>query len=460
MLTEKYQKCSNGYTQALQRGTIALVKHPIMNIVSEKYIYIVCFRLLCIFLSFSSLHAAEAAIGYENHYYRDSLRRHIFDTGSAEVNCYLSYPIGTSGVDPRFGSNASELSVVQRFLRYALQDTLVCVQHVHITGYSSPDGTEAVNERLASHRAERLFRYLDTDYHVSENYPVEVLGKGADWSKLRDMIASSSYIWKEDALRIIDGEGTADRKKMQLAYLGGGDAHKRLYEEFYPRLRRVEIKIHYDVQCMKQKIRRAELPDLSRYAVKVLRLKAMNRLPLKPKRPVLHPVFALKTNLYAWAGLTSAFTYRRFMPNVGAELFFARRWSAVVSATYADWDYHNKEKHWGVSAYRLEPRFWLLGDGAFRYFYVGAFGQAGDYDDRSSSGLQGLTGKYWQAGLSAGCYLPLTRHLGLEVGVRGGYEDAKRKLYTVETDGCYLDATDRGRRWGVRGVEVGVSWRW
>ena len=416
-------------------------------------------KYLLISLLFCLVCAAPQAANHDDSRYRDSLRQHIFDTGSAELDCYLSYPIGNSVVDPAFGNNARELDVLQRFLRYALQDTLVCVQNVRITGYSSPDGTDTVNQRISSNRANRLLRYLNTDYHVSENYPVEVLSKGADWEKLREMIAASSYKWRTDALRIIDGPGTPDWKKMQLAYLGGGDGHKRLYEEFYPLLRRVEIKIHYDVQCMKHKIRRAELPDLSNYAVKVLKLKAINRLPQKPQRPALRPVFALRTNLYAWAGMTPEFKYRRFMPNLGAELFFARRWSVAASATYADWDYHGG-KHWGVSGYRVEPRFWLVGDRRFRYFYLGGFGQAGDYDDRSAVASQGRTGTYWQAGLSAGCYLPLTRHLGIELGVRGGYEDARRKLYTVEPEADYLDATGNRARWGVTGVEVGVSWRW
>ncbi|WP_455591752.1 DUF3575 domain-containing protein, partial [Bacteroides sp.] len=393
--------------------------------------------------------------------YRDSLRSYIFEHGSASVDCYLSYPVGNSAVDPAFGNNARELDVLHRFLRYALEDTLVCVQNVRITGYSSPDGTDLVNQRISTNRANRLLRYLNADYRLSENYPVEVLSQGADWVKLREMIAASPYKWRDDALRIIDGTDTSDRKKMQLGYLGGGDAHKRLYEEFYPLLRRVEITIHYDVQCMKHKIRRAELPDLSNYAIRVLKLKAMqfHRItnPMK-RRPAFHPVFALRTNLYAWAGMTPEFKYRRFMPNLGAELFFARRWSVVASATYADWDY-DKEKHWGVSGYRVEPRFWLLGDRRFRYFYLGVFGQAGDYNDRSVMTLQGCTGTYWQTGLSAGCYLPLIRHLGIELGVRGGYEDAKLKLYSVETDAFYLDAKDNHDRWGIVGVDIGVSWR-
>ncbi len=416
------------------------------------------FLLGCLFVhSHIGFAAPSYSLGDKDRQYRDSLRSYIFDNGFAEVNCYLSYPIGDSLVDPDFGNNSSELSVLHRFLRYALEDTLVCVQAVTITGYSSIDGSYKVNERLALSRATRFLKYLDADYHISEKYPVEANGMGADWEKFRELIAASDYSWKEDALRIIDGTGTNEWKKMQIAYLGGGDGHKKMYE-LYPQLRRVEIKIAYDVQCMKGKLHRSGLPELGNFGIPVLKLKAMNKLPLK-KRPPLYPVFALSTNLVPASGVAvynNRFHYRTPMPNLSAEFFFARRWSVLASGTYSYWKFGKERHFWGVSAYSAEPRFWFRGDRHYRGLYIGAFGQAGDFDIQYKNND---TGRYWQAGLSAGYYLPLSRHWGLGIGLRGGYEYAEKKGYSIDPPHNYYDGTQYVRRWGLKGVEFSIGYR-
>lgn len=390
-------------------------------------------------LLFCLLFVAQQIFARDNSCYRDSLRQHIFDTGSAELDCYLTYSIGNSIVDPTFGNNTRELDVLHRFLLYALKDTLVCVQNVRITGYSSPDGTDSVNQRISSHRANRLLRYLNSDYHILESYSVEVLSRGADWGKLREMIAASPYKWRDDALRIIDGPGTPDWKKMQLAYLGGGDAHTRLYEEFYPRLRRVEIKIHYDVQCMKHKIRRAELPDLSNYAIRILKLQAMNCVPRKPQRMSLHPTWGIKTNLCGWAGVMSGFKMGSPTPNLSVEGFFARRWSVEAGYAYTDRDaFGGGKEHYHISTGTLEVRRWFGKPSLFRGFYLGVSGRYGEYDVQDV--VTGQTGSLWGAGIGAGWFLPLSRRWGVELEARGGYRRARNELYNIEPGHYYFNS--------------------
>ncbi|WP_455591206.1 DUF3575 domain-containing protein [Bacteroides sp.] len=341
--------------------------------------------------------------------YRDSLRSYIFEHGSAEVNCYLSYSIGNSVIDPLFGNNLSELAVLNRFLRYALEDTLVCVQQITITGYCSVDGTEKINERLSLNRTNRLLKYLDTDFHISEKYPVEVGSVGADWVNLRKLIASSSYKWKADALRIIDGPGTPDWKKMQLAYLGNGDAHKRLYEELYPRLRRTEIKIIYDVQCMKMKIKRAELPPPSAYAVRVLKLKAMN----PPLVTLRRPWFALKTNMLFDAAL---------MPNVEVEVPIRKRWSLNGELMFPWWLIDHDKYCLQILMGGLEGRYWL-GNRQRKHVltghFLGLYAGGGKYDlqwDRD-----GYQGEFFiAAGVSYGYAMKIARNLRLEFNIGVG----------------------------------------
>lgn len=412
------------------------------------FLFLVCFAFRPLFAGVSE----EA-----DSHYRDSLRRHIFATGSAEVNCYLSYPIGTSAIDPGFGSNSSELSVLRRFLHYAYEDTLLCVLRVNITGYSSPDGSASVNEALSLKRATHLFRYLDEDYRLSENYPVEVQGAGADWHRLRELIDSSRYPWRNDALHVMDSEWSVERKKQQLAYLGGGRAHRVLYEKIYPQLRRVEVKIIYDLQCTKSKLTRVSPPPLVSKGVQVLKLRSMNRLPPVRKRP-FHPLLQVGTNLVSLSGIAldgNRPVWRRPMPNLALELFLGRRWSVKADATYARWQ-TGGDRLWRVAGYSLEPRIWLKGDRRFRGFYVGVYGCTGDFDIRWDGNR---TGDYLQGGLSVGGYLPLGRHFGLGLGVRGGYRHVSSDHYSVDRPSYYYDYTARSNRFGLSGMEVSLGYR-
>lgn len=70
------------------------------------------------------------------------------------------------------------------------------------------------------------------------------------------------------------------------------------------------------------------------------------------------------------------------MPNIAGEVYFAKRWSVGVSVLYADWAYDSGKQFWGLSAYSVEPRLWFRGDGLFRGFFVGVYGDAGDFNNQ------------------------------------------------------------------------------
>lgn len=181
------------------------------------------------------------------------------------------------------------------------------------------------------------------------------------------------------------------------------------------------------------------------------------------------PIVSVKTNLVSWAGITPDFERTTFMPNLSAEVFFPSRWSLQASATYAYWDFGKSDQFWGLSAYSLEPRYWPLGDeDSYNWLYIGPYGQCGDYDTRlidedANGTMNNRTGTYWQAGLSAGCYIPLTPHIGVEVGLRGGYRRAVVKNYEVEESETgrhyFFRSKERKNHLGVTGLNASISYR-
>lgn len=198
------------------------------------------------------------------------------------------------------------------------------------------------------------------------------------------------------------------------------------------------------------------------------------RLKKKESRR-LYPVFALKTNLVAWAGFVpsgaASFNRTTFMPNLEGEVYFADRWSLSASALYSNWKYSGGEKLWGYTAYSIEPRFWIKSNGLFRGFYVGLYGQMGDFnkqenrDDSEGAEIKtNVTGDYWDAGLSVGYMQALSKHWCIELNLRGGYRSASYDKYTryIAPDQIYnYDDNDSGKKneFGLTGVRLNVVYR-
>ncbi len=186
----------------------------------------------------------------------------------------------------------------------------------------------------------------------------------------------------------------------------------------------------------------------------------------------LRPIFALKTNLVAWAGFVpsgaASFNMTTFMPNLEGELYLGKRFSLSGSGLYSNWAYDGGKKFWGLSAYSLEPRIWIKGDRLFRGVYFGVYGEFGDFNKQEGreegvNTSSNFTGDYWHAGISVGYMLPLGKHWCAELSLRGGYRSASYNKYTrtFETDGIYNYDDEAGKKneFGLTGVRLNIVYR-
>ena len=341
-------------------------------------------------------------VASQDTHYRDSLRQHIFEKGFAQINCYQSYPIGDSIVYSDFGNNAAEFESLRNFLRYAVEDTMVCVRHIKLTGYCSIDGAQQTNDRLAANRTNQVVKFLESRYRISEKCPVEITNVGADWQTFRRLIAQSKYRWKKDALAIIDATYLNERKKLRLAALDSGRAHKVIYE-LYPQLRRVEIKIQYDVQCMKGRIAQAQLPSPTAYSIPSTELTPWKFPLLKP----YCPLFAVKTNLLCDLAL---------MPNIEIEVPLGRRWSVNGEYMFPWWLADDRGYCLQLLSGGIEGRYWFGNRFHHRPLtghFAGAYVGAGKYDLQWKE--NGYQGEFFIAGgVSYGYSLPLSRYWNME----------------------------------------------
>lgn len=417
----------------------------------------------------------------------------------------FTFPQNKSTFLWEYGKNADEVERLNKVVNDIRTNDLIVVRHILAAGYSSMEGGSVANTRLSHDRVESVNSYLDKKYRLGRDYPIYMSYVGEDWKGLREKIAHSGMYRKEDLLAVIDNNESPETRKDLLRLFDNGVPYDILFTEVFPSLRRVDLVVEYDLYKMVEKCNpcdgysREEVDDLlrkERMAVvaefaRILADRSQSAPPVQPEiraerkeQPEAAPIFyvkpkkqkaqpkgeffpliGVKTNLFSWAGVTPEFEHKTLMPNLAIEFFFMPKWSVLASGTYAYWDYGKRDEFWGMSGYGVEPRFWPLGGGKHEKLYVGAFGLSGDYDvrewgkDATTTATDNFTGKYWQAGLSAGYYLPVTANFGFEFGLRGGYQKSKSKVYEISVPDNIYQYSLNESRWGIMEVNVSLSFR-
>lgn len=173
---------------------------------------------------------------------------------------------------------------------------------------------------------------------------------------------------------------------------------------------------------------------------------------------VFTPFLGIKSNLFYWIGLMPDFKHYNWTPNLSVEGYFANRWSVNLTGAYAERKV-GKDKHFGVSAVSLEPRFWLDGSGSYRWLYAGLYGELGEFDNQRIHISDNRTGEFAGAGISVGVYIPFCDHIGAEIGLRGGYSRRTVDYYSIENRHDYFDFSKKENKWGITGINISIVCR-
>lgn len=462
-----------------------------------KRLFIYTFWLVG-FIMLYPCHLSAASVYQHN----DSVHRRIVSEGTLQLECYFTYRQGSSAIHKNLGNNAYELEKLERFIRSEVENRSVYVKRIRLTGYCSIEGNYGDNEQLARARAEGFRDYVHQNYRGLYRYPVDCAWVAEDWTKLASLVSASNLADKQEVLRIIREVGVFRGRELQLMKLNGGIPYRKMAKELFPLLRRVEITVEYDVAKMNEVLNNTtvepiveitiEEPTIEETAIEhsvkpeeivaeivwgeitepVLQSRRRESERIEQHRLTLYdyscrynfPLLAVKTNLLSWGGITYEGKRTAFTPNLALEYFFSSSWAVEVGGSYAYWGYDNDRKFWGISGYRIEPRYWFSLPNLKHIAYLGAYARIGDYDIRDFEDDQATetinrTAGYWDAGLSGGFYLQLTPWLGLELGARAGYVHTNTALYTIQPPHAYLDRYDPYRKFRVTDLLLNIVYR-
>lgn len=361
-----------------------------------------------------------------------------------EIKTTVLFPIGQSRIDPEFGYNGLNLLRFTGQLQQILADTNYVVTNLTITGAASPDGKEAVNILLAGHRAEAMAEYVKSRVPLPDSI-IRIRNKGENWEALTALVEATPDVPdREHVLYVLKNEPDRDRRKNKLMFYNDSKAWYYMMEHFFSGLRSVggsggvdtgaysEMVFSYSLNPAEQK----PVPERKNLSAGILPGKPVTDTPTTEpvKKKFFRPILAIKTDLLPWGGLAPGFEITTFMPNLSAEVYFARRWSIELNALYANWDYFSGKKLWAVTAYTAEPRFWFGRKNSFQGFHAGLYGKWGSFDNQpdKAAGSDNRTGTFWATGITLGFLQPLSKNWGLEFEASGGYYFRDYEYYDIE----------------------------
>jgi len=162
-------------------------------------------------------------------------------------NAYLEFPRGKNDILPNFGNNARELAKIDKMINDISRNSDVSVQGIFMTGYASPESSLKFNNDLSRSRAEALRRYFMNNSSLPQAL-FDTRNGGEDWEEFQRLLEEYPLSHKNEIFHIIATIGNLDEREKAISKVGGGIPYKTIYDNIYPRLRRVVCEVDYTVR--------------------------------------------------------------------------------------------------------------------------------------------------------------------------------------------------------------------
>jgi hypothetical protein len=162
----------------------------------------------------------------------------------------VHFAVGSSRLDENRGQNAATLKALIDAINVLQEASDSKVRNIVIAGFASPEGSFALNDRLAWSRATVLKRYIMRRCAIDGDV-IHIHNGIEDWHGLKLMVESSDLETKDQVLHIIENVPIWDAKRQtgreeEFMKLDRGVTYRHMLRNFYPELRKAAyIKIYY-----------------------------------------------------------------------------------------------------------------------------------------------------------------------------------------------------------------------
>lgn len=169
---------------------------------------------------------------------------------SKAATAHISFLRDKSDIRPDYRSNRAELDSIMNSVNAVKNNPDLEIVSITIDGYASPEGTVQHNMELSQNRSKSLMEYVIRHTGIDKGL-FHAQGHGEDWEGLDSLLAEYPGLLKRDEVWDIVKNVTEDRDEAnrQLERLQPKDIYDRLLNEIYPRLRRNDYKVVYNVKA-------------------------------------------------------------------------------------------------------------------------------------------------------------------------------------------------------------------
>lgn len=164
---------------------------------------------------------------------------------------FIDFPVSKTDILPDYRSNSIELAKIRATIDSVRTDADVTIQSLSIHGYASPEGSYALNEKLAKGRTEALKRYVDNLYHFAPGI-ISTQWTAEDWDGLRKWLETSTMPDASAILAIVDDSSLAPDVREWRIRSKFPKAYALLKENVYPSLRHSDYRIEYTIRAFTQ----------------------------------------------------------------------------------------------------------------------------------------------------------------------------------------------------------------
>ena len=162
-------------------------------------------------------------------------------------SAYINFKVDRYEILENYKSNNTELASIVNSIEKVKDDDDLTITSITIEGWASPEGTEQHNKILSENRANSLADYVTKKTAIARD-DIHAIGRGEDWINLKTIVEGTTILSKDKILEIINSSATLDQKDQQLNDLVPPTIYQRLMNELYPRLRRNDYRIEYNVR--------------------------------------------------------------------------------------------------------------------------------------------------------------------------------------------------------------------
>lgn len=159
----------------------------------------------------------------------------------------VEFPVNKTVLLPDFRGNAPELAKIIASIDSVRNDKDVTIESIKITGFASPEGSYANNERLAQGRTASLCKYVETLYAFPKGL-IKLASVPEDWDGLREWVSQSNIANREGILSIINNTALSPDARDQKIKKTYPQDYAFLLANVYPTLRHSDYRIQYTVR--------------------------------------------------------------------------------------------------------------------------------------------------------------------------------------------------------------------